>query len=121
MATELLNGSKGTILAHIRDTYTHARLYGVNNSTSVFQVVSTSNVSILGVLAVSGGTLLSNTSAITFNVASGLRPTHIDLGVSDFTTLRIRIDLTGAGPGQFIFTTAGSFTIEAGGLTLEVA
>lgn len=120
MATNLTDGSKAILLASIRDAYTVARLYGVNISTTVPQVVSTSDVSITGNLTISL-TTLSNSSAIVFQVAQGLRPTKIEIGISNFSTNVISIDITGAGAGQFEFTTAGTFTIPIGDLTITVA
>ena len=122
MATTLNTQGKYDVLNGIKAIYTGATL--VN---SIDPADYTTNVPAcdapLSLTAASwslSGTTLSNTAPLVFNCSIGDIPYKIVL-FSSSTTGGMVIDLTGAAGDAFEFTTAGTFTIPIGDLTITVA
>lgn len=65
--------------------------------------------------------VLSNSSAMVFSCNSGRKVYKVHLYNSIDDTISFTIDIDGAAGDAFTFTTAGTFTIPAGDLTIEVA
>ena len=113
MATTITTAAKNVIMSSgISSTFTFCMLLKADNTQA-----STSAESVTWQADGSGG--LENTTAIVFDVAQGITPTQIIVYPSgQSATQTIKFDLTG---GPFAFTTAGTFTIPIGDLTISVA
>ena len=67
------------------------------------------------------GVTLSNTNALVFQCAASQKPYNVELSIDGTPDSSIVFPLTGVPAGGYDFTTAGTFTIPAGDLTIEVA
>ena len=111
MATTVGDAAKVAILNSFKARFNTVGLNNTGSGGAITPVTIGTNWTLTG-------TVLSNTNLLTFNCPLNAQPTKAIVYITGTADSEILIDLTG---GPFVFTTAGSFTIEAGGLTLEVA
>lgn len=110
MATTLTTEAKTAVLVSISSTYNRAILLNASGATVSDAAVTISLSTTAGVL--------TNSAPIVFNVAEGKEASKVEIYVLAQATSTIIIDLTTA-PNTF--TTAGTFTIPTGDLTITVA
>jgi hypothetical protein len=67
------------------------------------------------------GTTLSNTNALVFQCAASQKPYHVEVSIDGTSNSSIVFPLTDVPVGGYDFTTAGTFTIPIGDLTISVA
>lgn len=108
------NASKVEILNQISgSSFNQARLHYTNNSTSYGNIVSV----VWTTPAQPTDPLFNtNSAALVFNIDAGVTVNAIRIFGSSSNAITIGLD-----GGPFTFTTAGTFTIPIGDLTIEVA
>lgn len=111
MATVLGDAAKVAILNDIKSRFNTVGLNNVGSGGAITPVTIGTNWTLTG-------TTLSNSNSLTLNCPLNAQPTKATVYISGTADSEITIDLTG---GPFVYTTAGTFTFEAGDLTLEVA